>query len=214
MTRSLRLAAVAALALFGASTSASATTLGFGTCVSNNSAADCAAGSAQIEVAVVAGPGGSQVSFTFTNTGAAASSITDIYFDDGTLLGIASIISGGPAVSFSQGASPGNLPAGNNASPSFVATAGFTADSNPPTQPMGVNPGETVTIIFNLLAGGTLQDVLDELADGRLRIGVHVQGFASGGSESLVNTPLPEPAAGAFLVAGLAGLALAGRRRA
>ena len=190
---------------------AAAVPLSFGTCVSNNSAADCAIGSAQIAVDVTGGPAASQVSFTFTNSGSAAASITDIYFDNGTLLGIASIVNGS-GVSFSQGASPGDLPAGNNASPPFVATAGFTADSNPPAQPNGVNPGETVTIIFDLQSGGTLQDVLDELGDGRLRIGVHVQGFASSGSEAFVNTPLPEPGALALLGAGLLGLAWAGRR--
>lgn len=158
-----------------------------------------------------AGPGGSQVSFTFTNAGPSAASITDIYFDDGTLLGIASIANGS-GVSFSMPATPGNLPAGNNASPAFVATAGFTADSLPPVQPNGVNPGETVAIVFDLLSGGSLADVLAELADGRLRIGLHVQGFASSGSESFVNTPLPEPGALALLALAVAALAL--RRRA
>ena len=210
MSRWIPIVAATALAFLGA-TSASATTVGFGTCVSNTSATNCATGSAQLAVSVVAV--GAQVSFTFTNTGSDASSITDIYFDDGTLLGIASITSGA-GVSFSQGATPGNLPAGNNAAPPFVATTGFTADSNTPVQPMGVNPGEFVTIVFDLLSGGTLQDVLDELADGRLRIGVHVQGFADGGSESLVNTPLPEPGVLALLAMGLGGLARAGRRRA
>ncbi len=192
--------------------SASATTVTFGTCVSNNVAGDCAIASAQISVLVGAGPSAGQVTFTFSNVGASASSITDIYFDDGTLLGIASVTNSS-GVSFSQGASPGNLPAGNNASPAFVATAGFTADSDAPVQPNGVNPGETVTIVFNLQSGGTFGDVLAELGDGRLRIGVHVQGFASGGSEALVNTPVPEAGTLGLLAVSLFGLARAGRRR-
>jgi hypothetical protein len=206
----LSLAFAAAFALISAG--ASAVPLSFGICVSNNSATDCATGSAQLAVDVTGGPGGGQVSFTFTNSGPAASSITDIYFDDGTLLGIATITNGS-GVSFSQGASPGNLPSGNLATPPFVATSGFTADSDPPAQPNGVNPGETVTITFDLQPGGTLQDVLDELADGTLRIGVHVQGFAYGGSESFVNTPLPEPGTLALLGVGVLGLGRAGRRR-
>jgi hypothetical protein len=51
--------------------------------------ADGAIGEAQLFVELT--DLGSQVEFTFTNIGPDASSITDVYFDDGTLLGIAEI---------------------------------------------------------------------------------------------------------------------------
>jgi hypothetical protein len=191
--------------------SAEAVTLGFGICVSNDDASDCAVASAQIGVEVESGPGLDRVSFRFTNTGPSTASITDVYFDDGTLLGIAGVLNGA-GVSFSQGASPGNLPAGAEATPAFVATAGFAADSNPPVQPNGVNPGEELTIVFDLTPGGSYADVLEELRDGRLRVGVHVQGFAGGGSESLINTPLAEADSLLLLGLGLLGLGWFGRR--
>jgi hypothetical protein len=128
-----------------------------------------------------------QVEFHFTNTGPAACSITDVYFDNGTLLGIASIDNSSTGVSFSQLASPGDLPGGNNLVPPFVTTTGFSADSDPPAQPNGVNPGEYLGIIFDLQLGGIFQNIIDELATGELRIGIHVQGFASTGSEAFVN---------------------------
>ena len=205
------LAALVSAFVLSLAAGAAAAPLRFDLCVSANDAGNCAAGSAQLGATVDA-LGGSQIVFTFTNTGAAALSITDIYFDDaGSLLGIAAIANGS-GVSFSDGASPGNLPAGNGATPAFVAT--FGADSNAPVQPNGVNPGETVAITFNLQSGTSFQDVLAELADGRLRVGLHVQGFANGGSESFVNTPLPEPSTLALLAAALIGLARVGRRRA
>jgi hypothetical protein len=71
-----------------------------------------------------------------------------------------------------------------------------------------VNPGETVTIFFTLQSGGTLADVIQELYGRELRIGIHVQGFANGGSESFVNAiaPVPLPAAAWLMLSGLAGL--------
>ena len=178
-------ATVLAFALTALTAPTPATALGFD-CISDNLAGDCAIGEAQLSVDV-SDPGGSQVLFTFTNSGPDASSITDVYFDDGALLGIAAIINDPPDVVFSVPATPSNLPSANSASPPFVTTAGFSADSDPPPQPNGVNPGESLGIVFDLIGGLTFADVLADLADGSLRIGIHVQGFATGGSESLVN---------------------------
>lgn len=180
-------------------------------CVSNNSAVDCAAGVDQLAVEVV-DLGSGQVRFDFTNSGPNASSITDVYFDDGTLLGIASIVNG-TGVNFSQGATPGDLPSGNNATPPFQTTAGFSADSDEPPPLNGVNPGEQLGIIFNLINGQDYADTLAALADGSLRIGIHVQGFDGGGSESFVNTPVPEPGFYGLLSLGLGGLYLLRRRK-
>jgi len=185
--------------------------------ITNNIAGDAAIGEAQLFVEVTAV--GGQVLFTFTNTGPLASSICDVYFDDGVLLSIAGLIDadegvGGDAgVDFTQLASPGNLPGANNASPPFVTTLGFSADSDPPVQPMGVNPGESLGILFDLQGGKVYSEVLDDLEDGTLRIGIHVQGFATGGSESFVNNGVI-PAPGAILLGGI-GVALVGwlRRR-
>jgi hypothetical protein len=188
---------------------AQAATFGFG-CISNNSATNCTTGESQLFVDVT-DAGSNQVLFTFTNTGSGLSSIADVYFDDGTLLGIASIDNSSSGVSFSQGANPGNLPGGNLVG--FTATSGFLADSDPPVQPNGVNPGEYLGITFDLLAGVTYMDTINALQSGTdLRIGIHVQGFADGGSESYVNT-VPVPAAVWLFGSGLIGLVGVARRK-
>jgi hypothetical protein len=66
-------------------------------------------------------------------------------------------------------------------------------------------------IVFDLQGGGTFADILAELTNGDLRIGLHVQGFTGGGSESFVNNPIPEPTTALLFGLGLAGLAA--RRR-
>jgi PEP-CTERM motif-containing protein len=191
--------------------------------ISNNNATDVAIGEAQLWVDV-ADHGSNQVLFTFGNTGTGASSVCDVYFDDGSLLGIASIDNSDAGVDFTQLASPNNLPSANDASPPFATTTGFSADSEPPAQPNGVNPSETLGILFNLQTGQTFADVLAELGSKELRIGIHVQGFLStseGGSESFVNNDeggwptqdIPEPATMLLLGSGLIGIAVSGKKR-
>lgn len=201
---------------------AQAVTLDF-FCISNTSATNCAAGSSQLTVdATDAGFNGSnnQVLFTFNNAGLSAATIMDVYFDDGSLLGIASLIDaddgvgGDPGVDFSQGAAPPDLPAGNNATPPFQVTAGFLADADVP-QPVqkGVGIGESLGIVFDLQGTQTFNDVVAELSDGSLRVGIHVQAFSDGGSESFINNPVPIPAAIWLFGSGLVGLAGLTRRR-
>ena len=112
---------------------------------------------------------------------------------------------GDSGVDFTEGGTPPNLPGGSTIG--FVTTTGFLADSDPSTLPNGVNPTETLGIVFNLQIPGSFSEILGELENGDLRIGLHVQGFTGGGSESFVNNPVPEPGVGLLLSLGLAGLA-------
>ncbi len=186
--------------------------------VTNNNAANVATGAAALYMEVI-DLGGSQVAFRFTNN--SMSSLTDVYFDDGTLLEFASAPQYSTGVDFSQYASPGNLPGGNTLTPSFTTTAGFSADSNPPASPNGVTSGEWLTITFTLQSMQTYDSVINALSlpngggVGDLRVGLHVQSFANGGSESFVNspTPVPEVDTYAMLLAGLGLVGFAVRRK-
>lgn len=189
--------------------------------ITGNAATDAEIGEAQLHLDVT-DRGSGIVRFAFTNSGPAASSVTDIYFDSRiTLLGGMGIIDadqngGDPGVDFSKGATPGNLPGANLANPAFQATRGLSADSDPPVQRNGINPGELLVLLFNLRNQSDFDDVIAALGSGQLRVGSHVQGFAGGGSESFVNGPaVPEPntALLATIAVGFVGGALRRRSR-
>jgi len=167
--------------------------------------------------------GTNQVLFRFYNDGPAGSlydvavpiysSICDVYFDDGALLGIAAI-DNPTGVLFSQLATPKNLCGGQNLSPPFETTSGFSADSDSPVQHNGVNPGEYVGIVFDLEPNKDFDDVISAINLGfsnpwledSLRIGIHVQAIGiSGNSDSFIMTPVP----GAVIL-GMLGLSVAG----
>jgi len=190
--------------------------------VTANSATNVATGQSQLLLDVT-DSGSGTVAFRFSNTGPLASSITDVYWDDQSgALGAMGPISVSAGVAFSQGANPGNLPGGSTIGFS-VSPTGASADSNsgrPGVMANGVNPGEWLTIIWTLVAGVSFNDVIAALdlggdQSGSLRVGIHVQGFSNGGSESFVNTtpaPVPVPAAGLLLAGAIGALALSRRR--
>ena len=100
-------------------------------CISNNLAADCAIGEAQMTVDVT-DPGEGLISFRFENAGPAASSITGLYWDDDALLAMLWIANTPGLVEFSSPAIPASLPGANEASPAFAVTANLSADADPP----------------------------------------------------------------------------------
>lgn len=179
--------------------------------ITNNSSIDLS-GQLSVEVSDEGlGPG--QVSFKFLNAVGLASSITDVYFDDGTLLGIANI-SSSAGVKFSQGGAPPNLPGGNGIN--FQTTAGFLADSDPPVSKNGVNSSaEWLEITFNLINGKTYADTIAALNGGiDLRIGLHMQALSDGESDSYVNTvSVPDGGSAATMLGvALMGLGILRRR--
>lgn len=210
MRRILFLLAIALVLAFSVAP-AMADTFGFYRLTNNSS--ENLAGQLFVDVTDTSDPGKNQVTFKFTNKVGINSSITDIYFDDGTLLGIAAITQSA-GVNFSQPATPANLPSGNTATPPFVTTNNFSADSNPPITANGVNAaGEWVAIEFDLINGKGFADTIAAIMDGSLRIGLHVQSIGEKGrSDSYVNT-VPLPGAVLLLGAGLARLVAYARRR-
>jgi len=143
--------------------------------------------------------------------------------------------------------SPPNLAAGNSLAPKFVTSvhewtvpqqvwvynnktklwelktttilyqAYFAADANAPSPTNGVNNGEFADIVFDLIAGKTVGDVINAMdtgavattnIPGMLRVGVHIQNTVGNESDSAVSRILvPAPAA---ILLGALGLGLVG----
>jgi len=209
--------------MIGAIAAANAFEVTFSAISNNSGQADAVAPQLVVDVSQDFGTA-NQAYFLFSNEGPIASSICDIYFDADSILGpIDSLIDAtmegftGGQVDFEVGAAPPDLSGGNTISPHFVATG--SADSESPVEENGINPGEWLGIIVNL-AGVDFAGVQQAVADGSLRIGLHVQAIGtSGDSDAFVNGPppprppqVPDASATAMLL-GLALLGLEGLRR-
>jgi len=194
-----------ATAVLGGSKPAAATTFGFD-CITNEKAGDCAIGESQLHLDVTS-PGPEQIQFQLTNTGPAQSTIAGVYFGARLLGAISSISSAG--VSFSADGSPPGLPGGQSISPAF--STDFRVNAKPAPPKNGVNPGDSLDVVFDLDAGVSAADVIAALDSGALRVGLHVINFASGGSESFV-CAVPEPSTLLLLASGVAALRSMRRR--
>jgi hypothetical protein len=185
-------------------------------CITDNNASDCSVLETQLSVTIgLNATNSSMVDFLFQNSGPAASSIADVYFDDPIprLLGNPAIITQSNGVSFSAGCNPGNVPGGNL----YGFTTAYCADSNNPMQPNGVNPGEWLRLSYTLQGNATLLDVLNAIAADSYNVGIHVQGLGvdGQGSESGIMhlQPVPEPASILLLGGGAAAAFIRRRRR-
>jgi hypothetical protein len=215
--------------ILGALAAADAATFGFSN-ISNNSGQGAAVAG---QLTVTTTPLNGAVYFRFDNLGSIASSITDIYVDDGQGGSPSDMLAndimslqdrdnrvggvlGNLGVDFSRGAAPANLPGGASLPTPFYATAGLSADSDSPNVSRnGINPGEWLGVVVNLITGRTLADLEAALTSGVVRIGLHVQAIgANGQSDSFVSGPprVPDASTTAMLL-GLALIGLEGMRR-
>jgi len=190
------------------STEARAEMFGF-FAVTANSTVDPGYAEAQLSLDVT-DEGSNQVKFTFINDdtipGPQQMFIRNVYFYDGGLA-LNSILSS-TGVAFSSPSNPQDLPGYDEG----ILTTFLMADSDVQNKPpgdlggWGIDLGQHLSVIFDISSPATYNyDMLiSDIKNSTVVIGIHVQGFADGESESLI-TPIP----GAFLL-GILGLGVAG----
>lgn len=171
-----------------------------------------------------------QALFTFSNDGPYESSITKIYFEDGSLLGLAevqylddmAIDSTESGLDFDRVSdkNPPKLPGWSTVDPKFYTTSLFSVNTNNGSND-GINPGESLGLLYTLQLDKTFDDVMDALFLGMttpdttiprdsLRIGLHIQDVGMDGeySDTLILTPIPPSVMLGMLGMGIAGLKL------
>ncbi|TDJ14719.1 MAG: PEP-CTERM sorting domain-containing protein [Deltaproteobacteria bacterium] len=176
-------------------------------CITNEVPGDCAIGSTQLSAEIV--QSGEDALLTITMFGFEAALVEQIFIESSLVTAISFLGSTAEGtVAFGTGQAGGNLPGGTNVG--FEEAFNIAADNPAPSNGIGRHPQDDVspqTGAFLLsLTGGDFSLLLADL-----RIGVHVIGYTSGGSESFVSTPVPEPGTFALLATGLLGLAKLGR---
>jgi hypothetical protein len=185
-----------------------------------------------------------QVKFTISSEAGGVGEIAQIYFYDGDLRsGVAPIIQNSPpAIEFTQPSTPKDVPSGENIG---LKTSGGGGTGGAPGawfsvmrtgSDSGVNADESVSFVFTLPTGNTVQGVVADLnrwidlplADKKtlnwnvsqpdyLALALHVQELPDGNggntSDSFAIASTPLPASVLLLGSGLLGLGAVGWRR-
>lgn len=186
--------------------------------------------------------GAKLVGFRFFNSGGLASSITEIDIQagptsKGMLKGLSAIVESGRDVDFTSG-SKTRLISGGSQTPDLLVNSKLSATSRRQNARNGVDAGgEWVTLVYKLERGATFADVQaavdraynnpgtiwsqDGTAASRsapqgIRVGIRVQGYSNGGSESFIaraGLMVPEPPSFAVAALGAVGMLLHGSLR-
>ncbi len=153
--------------------------------------------------------------FSFRNNVGTPSAVAQIYFDDtlGLLESMDLDSSSGTGVSFAQFASPSNLPGGSP----YAFSADYSFGATPPPPKMGLSAAnEWVSFVgYWANANTSFSSLLDAIASGSFRAGLHVIsiGGEGGTSDSYISS-VPLPAAAWLFGSALLGfITLSNRRR-
>ncbi len=174
---------------------------------------DDAAPTAGLDIWIEAIDMGSTLGLIWHNDSSIAATVTDIYLEGSDFAEAAldaATIHNTATVIYSEGSAPPN-PAGSIASFGGLWKGNvFSADPDTP-QPMlkAINPGESLTISFDIGAGFSADEVIAALQAGDFRAAAHVQGLDPNDNSLWVVTPAPGTAA----LLGAAGLLTTRRRR-
>jgi hypothetical protein len=211
----------ALVTLFLAGTPALATTIN-STC-HPTAISGCAAAENQLDVEATS-PVSGQLQIVISNLGPAI--VTEVYFDFSNALfsSVAQTAFTGSFVNFSTAnVHPGDLPGGNGFDPDFVAVASTNIGATNPQPKWGVGLNESLTLVLNISADKTLDDVVNQFISGDFRIGLHVTGIANddpretsaamvsnnlppGTPRDLEDPGVPEPSTWLLMSAGVVGL--------
>lgn len=167
-----------------------------------------------------------QVRFSIANESTGLDSVlTSIYFDDSTTDGALAIAEvqdqTGPGISvdFTEDAinsvSPPELPAADLIGFETTVYLGskLAVDSENPGILWGLNDGEYVDIVFDLVGGESVADIIALVTDRTIRIGAHIQSIGENEFSASAVAPIPAPGAGVLAAIGLMTAGYVQKRR-